>query len=206
MTGTRCIVVVGTVSILPSLIATLARISPDFLEEERLLSAAPKELADVFSGVPIAIIDESVADSSRVLAALATASSSVTTIGLVKERPSAAASRLSSEGIVVVDHAGVPALGQVFEALCRTREEAPPLRLPAGVSPMSAAIVHDLNNTVMVIGNFIEIMLEDPGLGETRRQDLLEIGRATEKAKTLVAAVQASQRAGMGEPRGENGN
>ncbi|NUO51171.1 MAG: hypothetical protein HOV80_20120 [Polyangiaceae bacterium] len=201
MTGTRCIVVVGTVSSLPTLSVTLARMVPDFLEEERLLSAEPQVLAEVFFGVPIAIVDESVANLSGVRAALATTSASLTAIGLVKERGSDGAKRFSSSGLAVVDHAGMPPLGEVFEALCRSEEEeASVVQLPPGVSPMSAALVHDINNTVMVIGNYIEIMLEDPGLGELRRQDLLEIGRATEKAKTLVAALQASQRASMGAP------
>jgi hypothetical protein len=206
VTGTRCIVVVGTVSILPALIATLSRMSPDFLEEERLLAATPKELGDVVLGVPIAIIDESIADAPRVRAALANAAPSLTAIGLVKERVSDGASRLSSQGIAVVEHSGVRPLAEVFAALSRPEEELSPVRLSPGVSPMSAAIVHDLNNTVCVIGNYIEIMLEDPGLGEARRQDLLEIGRATEKAKTLVAALQASQRAAMADPQKKDGN
>lgn len=182
-------------SSLRTLSVALARVRPDFVEEERLLSAGPQELAGVFFGVPIAIVDESVADLSKVRAALTTASASVTPIGIAKDRASDGAKRLLSHGLTVVDHAGIPPLGEVFDAFCRAEDEAPPVQLPRGVSPMSAALVHDINNTVMVIGNYIEMMLEDAGLGEGRRQDLLEIGRATEKAKTLVAALQASQRA-----------
>ena len=46
--------------------------------------------------------------------------------------------------------------------------------------------VHDLNNQLAVILNYESFVLEDTRLGDPRRDDLLEIQRAAQRARDVA--------------------
>jgi two-component system, cell cycle sensor histidine kinase and response regulator CckA len=46
--------------------------------------------------------------------------------------------------------------------------------------------LHDLNNQLAVILNYAAFVLEDTPAGDPRREDLLEIRRAAEKARDVT--------------------
>ena len=51
--------------------------------------------------------------------------------------------------------------------------------------------LHDLNNQLAVILNFTAFVLEDTAADDPRREDLLEIRRAAEKARDLSLGLLA---------------
>jgi signal transduction histidine kinase len=51
--------------------------------------------------------------------------------------------------------------------------------------------VHDLNNQLAVILNFTTFVLEDTAADDPRREDLLEVLHAAERARDLVQQLLA---------------
>lgn len=51
--------------------------------------------------------------------------------------------------------------------------------------------LHDLNNQLAVILNYTAFVLEDTAADDPRREDLLEIRRAAEKARDVSARLLA---------------
>jgi hypothetical protein len=51
--------------------------------------------------------------------------------------------------------------------------------------------VHDLNNQLAVILNYASFVIEDTAADDPRREDLLEIQRAAERARDLALQMMA---------------
>jgi signal transduction histidine kinase len=51
--------------------------------------------------------------------------------------------------------------------------------------------VHDLNNQLAVILNYASFLLEDTADDDPRREDLMEIRRAAERARDIVMELRA---------------
>ena len=49
--------------------------------------------------------------------------------------------------------------------------------------------LHDLNNQLAVILNYASFVLEDTPADDPRREDLLEVRRAAEKARDIVLGL-----------------
>jgi signal transduction histidine kinase len=54
--------------------------------------------------------------------------------------------------------------------------------------------VHDLNNQLAVILNYTSFVLEDTPADDSRREDLLEIQRAAERARDVTLQLLAQAR------------
>ena len=54
--------------------------------------------------------------------------------------------------------------------------------------------VHDLNNQLAVILNYANFVLEDTPANDPRREDLLEIQRAAERARDVTLQLLAQAR------------
>lgn len=186
----------------PATQRALDGLSPVFVEEDRLCSvpAQVEGTIELLSGATIAIVDESVRDVAAVLATVSALAPSLAAVGLVRERSSEQARRLESSGLWLVDDGGLRPLADLVGAVSRRTHETPvsldrsAVRARA-IVPVSRAVIHDLNNALCVIGTFTDLLLEETGESDARRRDLLELLRASEKAKTLVATLVASARA-----------
>ena len=53
--------------------------------------------------------------------------------------------------------------------------------------------MHDLNNQLAVILNYTSFVLEDTPAGDPRREDLLEIQRAAQRARDVTLELLESQ-------------
>ncbi len=53
--------------------------------------------------------------------------------------------------------------------------------------------MHDLNNQLAVILNYTSFVLEDTPAGDPRREDLLEIQRAAQRARDVTLELLGSQ-------------
>jgi hypothetical protein len=58
--------------------------------------------------------------------------------------------------------------------------------------------LHDLNNQLAVILNYSAFVLEDTAADDPRREDLVEIRRAAEKARDLTLRLLAPPPSGEG--------
>lgn len=58
--------------------------------------------------------------------------------------------------------------------------------------------LHDLNNQLAVILNYSAFVMEDTAEDDPRREDLLEIRRAAERARDLTLRLLAPQPPGEG--------
>jgi signal transduction histidine kinase len=56
--------------------------------------------------------------------------------------------------------------------------------------------VHDLNNQLAVILNYATFLLEDTPEDDPRREDLVEIRRAAERARDIVLELRSSSSEG----------
>ena len=56
--------------------------------------------------------------------------------------------------------------------------------------------LHDLNNQLAVILNYAAFVLEDTSADDPRREDLMEIRRAAERARDVTLRLLAPPRSG----------
>jgi hypothetical protein len=52
--------------------------------------------------------------------------------------------------------------------------------------------LHECKNQLGIIVGFVELLLDEPGMPETRRADLLEIQRAAQRLVTLLPSLTTS--------------
>ena len=57
--------------------------------------------------------------------------------------------------------------------------------------------MHDLNNQLAVILNYTAFVIEDTPADDPRREDLIEIRRAAEKARDVTLRLLAASREGL---------
>ncbi|HEY7454186.1 MAG TPA: hypothetical protein VH683_06445 [Thermoleophilaceae bacterium] len=63
--------------------------------------------------------------------------------------------------------------------------------------------VHDLNNQLAVILNYATFVIEDTPADDPRREDLLEIKQAAERARDVVMELLQSEPPPSGQPPAE---
>jgi PAS domain S-box-containing protein len=78
----------------------------------------------------------------------------------------------------------------------RTRLEAHlhALQQLEAIGHVAGGVAHDLNNMLLVIGAYSELLKEDPSLGGTQREGVRQIGQATKRAADLTGRLLAFSR------------
>lgn len=78
----------------------------------------------------------------------------------------------------------------------RTRLEAHlhALQQLEAIGHVAGGVAHDLNNMLLVIGTYSELLKDDPSLGGSQREGIQQIGEATKRAADLTGRLLAFSR------------
>lgn len=114
-----------------------------------------------------------------------------------------AANHLSSPAIraIVINHRDVTERKEAEEGLKRSQEQLRQAQKMEAVGRLAGGIAHDFNNVLTAIFGYTDLLIDQFGVDDPRRSDIVEIRRSAERAASLTRQLLAFSRKQVMQPR-----
>ena len=114
-----------------------------------------------------------------------------------------AANHLADPAIhaIVINHRDVTERKEVEEALRRSQEQLRQAQKMEAVGRLAGGIAHDFNNVLTAIFGYTDLLIDQFGMDDPRRSDVVEIRRSAERAASLTRQLLAFSRKQVMQPR-----